>query len=85
MQTIEISNELLKKLKELCREGGYESIDAWLEEVVESQFAAMRRKKAEGIARRVRQGLYSRGHTEEELLKDFEVFRERLGRDAGPT
>lgn len=82
MQTIEIADELLQKMKELCREAGYDSVDTWLEEAVESQFASLQRKKAEGIATRIRDGLRSRGHTEAEILKDFEVFRERLGRDA---
>lgn len=85
MQTIEISNDLLNKLKELCREGGYENIGTWLEETVENQFTAVRRQRAEGIAKHIREGLYSRGHTEEEVLNDFKVFRERLRRDAGPA
>ncbi len=85
MQTIAVSDELLDKLEELRREGGYLSVDAWLEEAVESQFASLRRKKAEGIARRIGEGLDNRGHTEEEILNDFEVFRERLRSDAGPT
>ena len=85
MQTILISDELLNKLEELCREGGYESVDTWLEEAVASQFTSLRRKKAEQIARRIRKGVRNRGHTEEEILKDFETFRERLRRDADPA
>ena len=85
MQTIEIADELLRKMKELCREGGYDSVDIWLEEAVENQFVALRRKKAEGIAQRIREGLHSQGYTEAEILNDFEVFRERLRRNAGQT
>ncbi len=75
MQTIVVSDKLLIKLKELCQEGGYDSVDAWLEEAVEHQMATLRRQKAEEIARRIRQGLQSQGHTEEEILSDFEAFR----------
>ena len=85
MQTIAIPDELLNKLEELCREGGYASIDTWLEEAVESQFISLRRKKAEEIAGRIRKGFHDRGRTEEEILKDFETFRERLRRDADPA
>ena len=85
MQTIMIPDELLHKLEELCREKGYESIDTWLEEAVESQFASLRRKKAEEIAGRIRRGFHERGYTEEEILKDFETFRERLRDDVGPA
>ena len=85
MQTIVISDELLNKLEELRREGGYESIDTWLEEAVESQFTSLRRKKAEVIAGRIRKGLHNRGHAEEDILKDFEAFRERLRNDASPA
>ena len=85
MQTIEIADELLHKIKELSQEGGYGSIDAWLKEAVENQFAILHRQKAEGIAGRIREGLHGRGHTEVELLNDFEAFRERLNRDASQT
>lgn len=85
MQTIVVSDELLNKLEELCQEGGYASIDTWLEEAVESQFTSLRRKKAEEIAGRIRKGFHNRGHTEEEILKDFETFRERLRSDADPA
>ena len=83
MQTLEIADELLHKMKELCREGGYDDVDAWLEEAVDNHFAALRQKKAEGIVERIREGLHSRGHTEAEILNDFEEFRERLRQDAG--
>jgi Arc/MetJ-type ribon-helix-helix transcriptional regulator len=85
MQTIEIADELLDKMKELCREGGYDSVDAWLKEAVEDQLISLRRGKAEGVAKLIREGLHSRGHTEEEILNDFEVFRARLRRDANQT
>ena len=52
---------------------------------MENQFTSLRRKKAEEIAGRIRKGFHNRGHTEEEILKDFEVFRERLKIDAGPA
>ena len=41
-----------------------------------------RRQRAEQIARRISQGLAERGHTEEELLRDFAAFRQRLGEEA---
>ena len=82
MQTIEISDELLSKIEGLCREGGYDSLDAWLEAAVDIQFTSLRQSKAEKIAARVSDGLRERGHTEDEILRDFELFRERLSRNA---
>ena len=85
MQTIEISEEVLRKIEDLCREGGYDSLDAWLEAAVDSQLTTLRLSKAEKIAGRVSEGLRERGHTEDEILKDFEVFRERLRGDGDPA
>lgn len=77
MQAIDISDELLCRLDELRREGGYEDIESCLKKAVEYQLIELRRKKAERIAQRIRQGLVERGHTEEEILKDFEAFRQQ--------
>ena len=84
MQTLEISETVLDKLKVLCEEAGYESLQACLEQVVERQFSDLRRQKAEDIAARIRKGLSERGHTEAEILRDFEIFRQRL-RENGST
>lgn len=84
MQTIDISEDLLSKLNALCREGGYESLEVCLDKAVERQFSDLRRRKAEGIAERIRQGLSEKGHSEEEILKDFDAFRDRL-RQNGST
>lgn len=78
MQTIGVSEEVLDKLKVLCQEEGYESLEICLEEVVERQFSVLHRRKAEGIANRTREGLAERAHTEEEVLRDFEAFRQQL-------
>ena len=85
MQTISVSEELLDKLKVLCREEGHESLEVCLEKAVERQFSDLCRRKAEGIAGRVREGLAERGHTEDEILRDFETFRQRLRQNGSTT
>ncbi len=85
MQAIDVSDELLCRLDELRKEGGYKDIETCLAEAVEHQLTELRRQKAEGIANRIRQGLTERGHTEEEVLKDFEAFRLRLRQDGSPS
>ena len=85
MQTISVSEELLDRLKVLCQEEGYESLEVCLEKAVEKQFSDLRRRKAEGIAKRIREGLAERGHTEEEILRDFETFRQRLRQNGSTT
>lgn len=82
METLAISEELQRRLGELCREGGYESMEQCLAQVVDGRLVELRRQRAEQIARRIRQGLTERGHTEEEVLRDFEAFRQRLREDA---
>ena len=77
MQAIDVSDELLRRLDELRREGGYENIETCLQDAVDHQLTEVRRQKAEGIANRIRQGLVERDHTEEEILKNFEAFRQR--------
>ncbi len=85
MQTISVSEEVLDKLKVLCQEEGYESLEICLEKAIERQFSGLHRRKAEGIARRIREGLSERGHTEEETLRDFEAFRQRLEKNGSTT
>ena len=85
MEAIEISSALLEKLSELRREGGYPSLGAGLEKAVEHHLGELRRQKAEKISNQVRQGLTKRRHTEDEVLKDFEAFRERLDGGLGPA
>lgn len=82
MQTLAISEELQRRLDELCRVGGYESLEQYLAQVVDGRLVELRRQRAEQIARRIRQGLIDRGQTEEEVLRDFETFRRRLREDA---
>lgn len=80
-----MSDELLRRLDELRKEGGYKDIETCLIETVERQLTELRRQKAEGIAKRIRQGLAEKGYTEDEILKDFEAFRQRLRQDGSPS
>ena len=85
MQTISVSEESIDKLKVLCREEGHESLGVCLEEAVGRQLSDLRRRKAERIAKRIQEGLAERGHTEEEILRDFETFRKRLRQNGSTT
>lgn len=84
METIHISESLLEKLGKLRQEGGYETIESGLEHAVEYRLLELRRQKAEKISGQIREGLARKGHTENEILKDFEVFRQQL-RQNGTT
>lgn len=55
----------------------HKNVEVCLKQAVERQLAELRRQKAERVAKRIWQGLAERGHTEEEILKDFEAFRQR--------
>lgn len=81
MEAIEVSGVLLEKLSELKEEGGYGSLETGLEKAIEHHLGDLRRQKAENISKQIRQGLAERGHTQEEVLKDFEAFRERIGQN----
>jgi predicted DNA-binding protein len=85
MKAIDISDELLRRLDELRKEGGYKDIETCLMEAVERQLTELRRQKAEGIAKRIRQGLAEKGYTEDAILKNFENFRKRLRQDGNPS
>jgi hypothetical protein len=78
METIQISEFLLEKLKKLRQEGGYATIERGLEHAVEQYLLELRRQKAEKNSDQIREGLAQRGHTEDEILRDFEAFRKRL-------
>ena len=66
METIQLSNEILEKLGKLCHAGGYETIAQGLEHAIDHHLSELRRQQAE------------KNLTEDEILKDFEIFRENL-------
>lgn len=73
METIQLSNEILEKLGKLCQAGGYETIAQGLEQAIDHHLLELRRQKAEKRGKN-----YKKNLTEDEILKDFEIFRENL-------
>ena len=78
METIRLSNEILEKLGKLCQAGGYETIAQGLEHAIDHHLLELRRQRAEKRGKKVRKKLQEKNLTEDEILKDFEIFRENL-------
>ncbi len=74
METIRLSNEILEKLGKLCQAGGYETIAQGLEHAIDHHLLELRRQRAEKRGKK----LQEKKLTEDEILKDFEIFRENL-------
>ncbi|MCY3868199.1 MAG: hypothetical protein OXG87_01505 [Gemmatimonadetes bacterium] len=78
METIRLSNEILEKLGKLCQAGGYKTIAQGLEHAIDHHLLELRRQRAEKRGKKVRKKLQEKNLTEDEILKDFEIFRENL-------
>ena len=78
MKTIQLSNAILKKLSELRRAGGYETITQGLERAVDHHLLELRRQRAEKVGKKIKKKLQEKGLTVDDILKDFEIFREKL-------
>ena len=76
METIQLSNAILKKLGELRQAGGYETISQGLEHAIDHHLLELRRQKAEKMGKKIKRKLKEKGLTEDDILKDFEMFRE---------
>ena len=85
MKTIQLSNAILKKLGELRRAGGYETITQGLEQAVDHHLLELRRQRAEKVGKKIRKKLKEKGLTEDDILKDFEIFREKLRQENAAT
>ncbi len=78
METIRLSNEILEKLGKLCQAGGYETVAQGLEHAIDHYLLELRRQKAEKRGKKIKTRLQEKNLTEDEILKDFEIFRENL-------
>ena len=85
METIQLSNAILKKLGELRQVGGYETITQGLEQAVDHHLLELRRQRAEKVGKKIRKKLKEKGLTEDDILKDFEIFREKLRQENATT
>ena len=75
MKTIQLSNAILEKLGELHQAGGYETITQGLEKAVDHHLLELRRQRAEKTTKKIKKKLKEKGLTEDDILKDFEIFR----------
>ena len=85
METIQLSNAILEKLGELRQAGGYETITQGLEQAVDHHLLELRRQRAEKVGKKIRKKLKEKGLTEDDILKDFEIFREKLRQENAAT
>lgn len=85
MKTIQLSNAILEKLGELRQVGGYETITQGLERAVDHHLLELRRQRAEKVGKKIRKKLREKGLTEDDILKDFEIFREKLRQENAAT
>ena len=85
MKTIQLSNAILEKLGELRQVGGYETITQGLERAVDHHLLELRRQRAEKVGKKIRKKLKEKGLTENDILKDFEIFREKLRQENAAT
>lgn len=85
METIRLSNAILKKLGELRQAGGYETISQGLEHAIDHHLLELRRQKAEKMGKKIKRKLKEKGLIEDDILKDFEIFREKLRQENATT
>lgn len=85
METIQLSNAILEKLGELRQAGGYETISQGLEKAVDHHLLELRRQRAEKTTKKIKRKLKEKGLTEDDILKDFEIFRENLRQENAAT
>ena len=84
--SITISQQLASKASQIAKKEGFESFEKFVENLIEDridEYEANKQSKARvyKMAREVRKAMREAGLTEEELMEDFEKFRNTLDRE----
>jgi metal-responsive CopG/Arc/MetJ family transcriptional regulator len=83
---ITISQKLVSRASKIAKKEGFESLEEFVEDLIADkieEYEMKKRSKAKvfKLAREVRKALKEAGLTEEELMEDFERFRNTLDRE----
>jgi hypothetical protein len=76
VQLVQIPDDLLREADRAAREAGFSTTDEFISWAVADKVRELRQAVFEEVTDRVREGLSERGLTPEEVLEDFEQFRQ---------
>ena len=80
--TITIPDSIVPKIKEAAQKKGYKSTEEFILHIIEEKLLELSdQSMIVEITDRVRNGLKRKGISEEEMMNDFEQFREKLRND----
>lgn len=84
---ITISPKLISRASQIAKREGFESLEEFVENLIADKIEEYEMKKKSKarvfkMAREVREAIKEAGLTEEELIEDFERFRDTLDREA---
>ena len=82
MATVVISDELLQQAKQAAITAGYASPDLLIEEAIAQKIESLRSEASDRLTQHIRERMISAGLSEEEILADFEEFRQSLYKEA---
>lgn len=77
--TIALPDMLIPKISQAAKDEGFDKVDDFVAQTLEEKLRALEHKrKFFEVSDRVRAALEKKGISEEEILADFEKFRDKL-------
>ncbi|MFQ6031774.1 MAG: ribbon-helix-helix domain-containing protein [Candidatus Zixiibacteriota bacterium] len=80
--TISLPEKLVSSIDEVLKKGEFKSFDQFIEKAVKDRLLALKRKRLAELPDDVERLIKETGITEEEILTDFEAFRDKLWRNS---
>jgi 4-hydroxy-3-methylbut-2-enyl diphosphate reductase IspH len=81
MATIAISDELAYQAKLVAARAGYSTPESLIEEAIRQKLVQLQAEESQRLTQRIRNKMQEKGISEEEIVADFERFRQSLLRE----
>jgi hypothetical protein len=78
VKTVAVQDQLFERVEEAARKAGYIGVEDFVTEALEEKMLRLKRERFASAADRIRARREELGVTEEEILADFERFRDEL-------
>jgi len=82
MAIIAISDELVHQAKLLAARAGYSTLESLIEEAIRQKLIQLQAEESQLLTQQIRDKMQEKGISEEEILADFERFRQSLAKES---
>ena len=85
MATIAISDELARQARVIATRAGYPTPESLIEEAIRQKLVQLQAEESQRLTQRIRNKMQEKGISEEEILADFERFRQSISKEASES